>query len=115
MPSITLKKSDGAVIETVKSHLVVITAGTVTRCLHLHKGPQGHWVVSDPRSGGKVLHVDGQYKGIRVASRGFKLAEIRGMAFAQVEALISRVGSDKFNAVLDEAYAKQGKTLAPTV
>ena len=111
MPSITLKKSDGAVIETVKSHLVEITAGTVTRCLHLHKGPQGHWVVSDPRTGGMVLVVRGMYKGCPVSTKGFSLKEVRGMAHAQVEGLIEAVGSDRFNAVLEGA----GKTLASTV
>jgi hypothetical protein len=111
MPSITMRRKDGSIIGEVKSHIVVVTAGSTTHCLHLHKSPQDHWVVSDPRTGGMVLVVRGMYKGCPVSTKGFSLKEVRGMAHAQVEGLIEAVGSDRFNAVLEGA----GKTLASTV
>jgi hypothetical protein len=100
MPSITLRRKDGTEIETVKSHLVVCHAGSVTHTLHLHRDSLGFWVVSDPVSGGKVLHVTGQFQGLPVASKGMRLSEIRGLAFEQIESLIRRVGSARFNEIL---------------
>ena len=100
MPSITLRRKDGSEIETVRSHLLVCHAGSVTHTLHLHRDNLGFWAVSDPRTGGKVLHVVGQFKGLPVASKGMTLREIKGSAHAQVEALIERVGSTRFNTIL---------------
>jgi hypothetical protein len=111
MPTITMRRKDGSIIGEAKSHIVVVTAGAVTHCLHLHKSPQDHWVVSDPRTGGIVLTVRGMYKGCPVSTKGFSLKEVRAMAFAQVEGLIESIGSDQFNAVLEGA----GKTLSATV
>ena len=100
MPSITLRRKDGTEIETVKSHIVVVTAGTVTHALHLHRLTDGQWAVSDPASGGRLLYVMGNFKGIPCSSRGLTLKEAKACAFAQVEALIERIGSDRFNHVL---------------
>jgi hypothetical protein len=100
MPSITLRRKDGSEIETVKSHLLVCHAGSVTHTLHLHRDSLGFWAVSDPRTGGKVLHVLGQYKGVPCSSNGLLLREVRGLAQQQIDALIERVGSDRFNAIL---------------
>jgi hypothetical protein len=100
MPTITLRRKDGSEIETVKSHLLVCHAGSVTHTLHLHRDSLGFWAVSDPVSGGKVLHVVGQFKGLPVASNGMTLREIRGSAHAQIEALIERVGAERFNTIL---------------
>lgn len=100
MPTITLRRQDGSEIETVKSHIVVVTADTVTHALHLHRLTDGQWAVSDPHTGGKVLYVEGRYKGVPCSSRGLTMREAKAMAFAQLEALIERIGSDKFNRVL---------------
>lgn len=100
MPTITLRRKDGSEIETVKSHLLVCHAGTVTHTLHLHRDSLGFWTVSDPRSGGKVMAVTGVYKGMPVSSKGLSLREVRGPAQAQIDALIERVGSDRFNAIM---------------
>jgi hypothetical protein len=100
MPTITLRRKDGSEIETVKSHLLVCHAGSVTHTLHLHRDSLGFWAVSDPRSGGKVLHVQGQYKGVPCSSNGMLLRDIRGLAQQQIDALIERVGSDRFNTIL---------------
>ena len=103
MPTIITRRKDGTPIATVKSHLVVVHAGTQTYTLHLHNDPVWHWRLSDPRSGGVVLHVAGQFKGIRTSSKGFTLREIRVLAHQQVEALIERIGSDRFNSTLAQA------------
>ena len=100
MPTITLRRKDGTEIETVKSHLVIVTAGTVTHALHLHKLTDGQWAVSDPATGGKVLYVEGRYNGVPCSSRGLTKSEAHAQAHAQVELLIARIGSDKFNRVL---------------
>jgi len=103
MPTITLRTKTGAEIATVKSHLLVAHAGSVTHTLHLHKSVHGHWTVSDPRTGGAVLHVNGQYMGITTSSAGYTLKEIKALAHSQIESLIERIGSDKFNQVLATA------------
>ena len=100
MPTVTLRRKDGTEIETVKSHLLVCHAGAVTHTLHLHRDSLGFWAVSDPRSGGKVLHVVGHFKGMPVASNGMTLREIRGLAQRQIDALIYRVGAERFNTIL---------------
>jgi hypothetical protein len=100
LPTITLRKKDGSEIETVKSHIVVVTAGSVTHALHLHKLTDGQWAVSDPRTGGKICYVEGRYKGVPCSSRGLAMRDAKRIAFIQVEALIERIGSDRFNAVL---------------
>ncbi len=106
MPTISMRRQDGTIIGQVKSHIVVVTAGAVTHCLHLHKSPQDHWVVSDPRTGAQVLNVRGVYLGCPVSTKALTLKEVRGMAHAQVESLIERIGSDQFNAVIDAAVQK---------
>jgi hypothetical protein len=100
MPTITLRRQDGSEINTVKSHLLVCHAGAVTHTLHLHKDSVGEWAVSDPLSGGKVLRVQGFYKGCPVSTKGLTIAEARGLAQTQIDDLIERVGSDRFNAIL---------------
>ena len=103
MPTLITRRQDGTLNAPVKSHLVVVHAGTQTYTLHLHNDPLWGWRLSDPRSGGCVLTVEGWHKGLPVSSKGFTLREIRVLAFHQAEALIERVGSDKFNAVLAKA------------
>jgi hypothetical protein len=99
-PTFNLRTRDGRVIETPYTPLMVIV-GTTAHKLALHKDNIGQWVVSDPKSGACVIrHVHGQYKGIRVSSRNLKLSEIRQLALADVDALVQRFGSSKFNAVL---------------
>jgi len=106
MPTITLRRKDGSEIKTVKSHLLVCHAGSVTHTLHLHKNDSGEWVVSDPGSGGKILHLEATHLGCPVSTYGFSYAEVKPLAFAQVEALIERVGSDRFNAILGAHVVK---------
>lgn len=99
MPTFNMAVRGGETIKTKYTPLIVI-AGSETHKLALHQIPSGHWVVSDPKSGAKIVSVHGQYKGIRTSSRGLTKRELRDCAVASVEGLINSIGSDKFNAVL---------------
>jgi hypothetical protein len=101
MPTVTTREKDGTVIAEFKSHIVVVHAGAETHTMHLHKDALGHWVVTEPRTGAKVLNVHGTYLGCPVSSKGLTLKDIRGKAHAQLESLIERIGSDKFNTVIN--------------
>lgn len=103
MPTLTPRHHDGSLFAPVKSHIVVVHAGTQTHKLHLHNDAFWGWRLSDPRSGCCVLHVRGVHKGLPVSTKGFTLKEVKLLAFHQAEALIERVGSDKFNTVLAKA------------
>lgn len=79
---------------------LMVIVGSEAHKLALHKNPHGHWVVSDPKSGAKVCDVNGQYKGIRVSSKGLSLRDIRQLALADADTIAQRVGPDRFNEVL---------------
>jgi len=80
---------------------LIVIAGSETHKLALHKDADGVWCVADPKSGALVVKsVCGQYKGIRISSRGLTLKEVRQLAIADVELIISRIGSTRFNDVL---------------
>ena len=106
MPTITLRRRDGSEIKTVKSHLLICHAGAVTHTLHVHKNYSGEWVVSDPGSGGKLLHLEAMYRGCPVSTYGFTYPEVKPLAQAQVDLLIERVGSDRFNDILGAHVVK---------
>lgn len=100
MPKFNLIRRDGAVEETEYTALVV-TAGTVTHKLALHKDHIGDWVVSDPKSGAAVIRsIRGWFKGCPVSTVGYSKKEALKRGLEEVEALIERIGSKKFNAVL---------------
>lgn len=99
-PTFNAALRDGTTTPVEYTPLMVI-AGSEAHKLALHKTPTGVWAVSDPKSGASIIRaIHGQYRGIRVSSRVLTLKEVRQLALADVEALIARVGSDKFNAVL---------------
>lgn len=99
-PTFTLRHRDGTSEQIEYTPLMVI-AGSEAHKLALHKDNLGHWVVSDPKSGAAIVrHVSGQYRGITVPSKGLSLKDIRQLALADVENLIQRVGSERFNATL---------------
>jgi hypothetical protein len=86
--------------EVEYSPLMVIAGSTVHR-LALHKSSNGVWMVADPKSGCVIISaIQGQYRGIRVTSKGMTLKEVRQLALADVELLIGRIGSERFNSVL---------------
>ena len=96
-----LRRRDGSNEEVAYSPLMVIV-GDQAHKLALHRDPvMGEWVVSDPKSGAAIIRrVCGVWKGIRVSSKGLSLKEIRQPALADVDALVQRVGSARFNEAL---------------
>ena len=98
-PTFEMKFKDGTAVE-VKYDPLIFIAGTETYKLALCKNRDGAWVVSDPRSGAKIVTVQGNYKGMPCTSRGFTLTRARQLAIADLEELVSRIGSDRFNAVM---------------
>ena len=67
--------------------------------LALHKSAR-QWIVSDPASGAKICTVSATYKGLPVASGDLPLKQARLAALADLDALVDRVGFDRFAAVL---------------
>ncbi len=87
----------------------IYIAGTETHRLALHKEPSGkpdpyrEWQVSDPVSGRQVCRVYASYQGVPCSSKGFGLKQARDFANATLDALLNRIGSDKFNATIKAA------------
>ena len=98
-PTFKMAFKDGT-FEEIKYDPLIFIAGTETYKLALCKNRDGAWVVSDPRTGAKIVTVQGNYKGMPCTSRGFTLNRARQLAIADLEELISRIGSDRFNAVM---------------
>lgn len=100
MPKFVMRHKDGKVSEQSYTALMVI-AGSETHKLALHRPSKlQSWVVSDPKSGCKVCTVQGNYKGVPCSSATYPATAAKELALASVEALIARIGSAKFNAVL---------------
>lgn len=96
----TLRRRGGG-IEEVSYHALMVIAGAEVHKLALHKDIVGDWVVSHPASGACVVRkIPGWYKGCPVSLRGATLKEAKQLAMAEVEALISRIGTERFNATL---------------
>lgn len=66
----------------------------------LHKSGR-HWIVSDPNSGAKICMVTATYKGMPVASGDLSLKNARLAALADIDAIVDKIGFDRFSAVLD--------------
>jgi hypothetical protein len=99
-PTFTLRTRTGDAIETPYTPLLVI-AGSTAHKLALHRDSLGDWVVSDPRSGAAVIRrMTGWYKGCPVSLKAYTLKQAQAIALHEVEALIEKIGSDKFNRVL---------------
>jgi hypothetical protein len=86
--------------------LVFRSAGVVHKlALHLENTnlPQDKkaWVISHPASGFKVREVTAYYKGVPVSSRGWAYKFAREFAVTELESLCKRIGSEKFNSVLN--------------
>ena len=80
---------------------IFFTVGTETHKLALCRLVRGdEWVVSDPRSGAKILTVRGDIKGVPCSSRTFPERLALELAMAELDALVNRIGSERFNAVL---------------
>lgn len=98
-PTFQMALRGGDFVETAYNPLIFI-AGSETYKLALTKSSTGVWIVSDPKSGAKILTVNGNYKGMPCSSRGFTLGLARQCAVGDLEGLVNKIGSDKFNAVM---------------
>jgi len=99
-PTFTLRRRNGVTEEVAFTPLMVI-AGSTAHKLALHRDSIGDWVVSDPKSGAAVIRrMTGWYKGCPVSMKAYTLKQAQAIALHEVEALIEKIGSDKFNRVL---------------
>lgn len=100
-PTFTARLRNGETLE-IAYHPLIVIAGTETHRLALHKNPQGLWAVSHPESGALVVRcVTDQFKGCPVQQRPrVPVKEAYRLALDDVEWLIRRIGSEKFNAGL---------------
>jgi hypothetical protein len=94
----------------VKYDRLLYTRGTRAHIFALHREhtagiPKNRreWIVSDPVSGYRLLRVNAHYKGMPISSRSLTLAEARQCALADIDALVDRVGLEKFESVIDRA------------
>lgn len=96
----------------VKYDRLLYTRGTRAHIFALHREAQPsipakarQWIVSDPVSGYRLLRVNAHFKGMPISSRSLTLAEARQCALADIDALVDRVGLEKFETVIDRAHA----------
>jgi hypothetical protein len=105
-----VKNSDKTV--DVKYDRLLYTRGHRAHIFALHREAQPsipakarQWIVSDPVSGYRLLRVNAHYKGMPISSRSLTLAEARQCALADIDALVDRVGLEKFETAIDRAHA----------
>jgi len=105
-----VKNSDKTV--DVKYDRLLYTRGHRAHLFALHReqtagipAKNREWIVSDPVSGYRLLRVNAHYKGMPISSRSLTLAEARQCALADIDALVDRVGIEKFETVIDRAHA----------
>jgi hypothetical protein len=85
---------------------VLFTCGTTTHRLALHReagaAPAGYreWAISHPVIGAKVCRLTVWHKGMPCSSRHLTIKQARAAAMAALEALCERIGSEKFNSVV---------------
>ena len=108
--SMRVKGSDKTV--DVKYDRLLYTRGHRAHIFALHREAQPsipakarQWIVSDPVSGYRLLRVSAHYKGMPISSRSLTLADARQCALADIDALVDRVGLEKFETVIDRAHA----------
>ena len=100
--------ADFAELERVEFTPLIYIAGTVTHrlALHLEVGPlpnmMKQWRVSHPVIGATVCRVTGTYKGVPCSSRSMGPRDARMHAVACLDAMLERIGSDRFNATIAE-------------
>ena len=114
MPKPTFKPSmaSGLATTDVEYTPLIYIAGTETFRLALHKDlsrilPEARkgWYVSDPVTGMNVTEVFGDLGGITVSSRGLPPRRARDAAMHTLDALLERIGSEKFVNTINAARA----------
>jgi len=100
----TIRNQDGTPGKEVSYTALIYIAGGVTHRLALHV-VDNVWVVSHPIVGAKVLSVRSNYDAY--ARRDFHgLRSARQLAIRSLDALLERIGSEKFNTVLATQLSK---------
>ena len=85
-----------------KYHGLIYTRMSDIFDLALHKTDRD-WVISEPVSGCRILRVSAFFKGCPVVSDCLTLKQAREAALIDLDALVDRVGFDKFKAVISDA------------
>lgn len=95
---------------SIKYDRLLYTRGHRAHIFALHREharvDRKEWIVSDPVSGYRLLRVSARYKGMPISSADLTLKQARMLALADIDALVDRVGLDKFEAVIDRAHAR---------
>ena len=105
-PTFMARDASFADIERVEFTPLIYIVGTeVYRfALHLECGnlpdSMKQWRVSHPTIGATVCRVTGSYKGMPCSSAGMGPRNARQHAIASLDALIERIGSDRFNSTI---------------
>ena len=99
-----LRQRDGETRETPYTP-IVYTRGHEAWRLALHRESDKHpnWIISDPVSGYRVCWVLATYKGMPVASGSLTQRQAQQCALVDLDALVDRVGLERFSAVLSAA------------
>ena len=85
---------------------LIVIAGNVTHKLALHREcnclPERMkgWSVSHPAIGARVIEVRAWFKGCPVTSAHLTAKTARQEAVNQIDALLERIGTDKFNEII---------------
>lgn len=107
-PTFILRQRDGETRETPYTP-IIYTRGHEAWRLALHRvtGPGSEWIVSDPVSGYRVCRVTATYKGMPVASGSLTQRQAQQCALVDLDALVDRVGLERFSAVLSAAQTPE--------
>ena len=107
-PTFILRQRDGET-RFVSYTPIVYTRGHEAWRLALHRvnGPGSEWTVSDPVSGYRVCRVTTTYKGVPVSSKDLTQRQAQQCALVDLDALVDRVGLDRFSAVLNAAQTPE--------
>ena len=103
-PTFILRQRDGET-RIVPYTPIVYTRGHEAWRLALHRegDKRSSWIVSDPVSGYRVCRVIATYKGMPVASGTLTLRQAQACALVDLDALVDRVGLERFSTVLHTA------------
>jgi len=95
----TIRNEGGVPGDTVGYTPLIYTAGSCTHRLALHTH-EDVWVVSHPVVGARIAFVRGTFD-VHARADFHGVRDARQLAIRTLDALLERIGSDKFNAVID--------------
>ena len=111
-PTFPMRVKNSEKTVDVKYDRLLYMCGTRAHIFALHREQtpgipkdRREWIVSDPVSGYRLLRVNAHYRGLPISSASLTIAEARQCALADIDALVDRVGLEKFESVIDRAHA----------